>query len=158
MIPVHAIYNFYRLLPNMQVVALDIQNPAEAAFIKNTADSKIGSTKFRVSDDDDEPEILVSTVLLPMDHGFNGVPMLFETMVFGGEHNEAQFRYSTYKDALHGHDQIVKCLKKKQVPFIEPNNNWLEDYVRMFAKKPIDFLPDHQKLIVSVINEYLETK
>lgn len=52
----------------------------------------------------------VSTVFLGLDHNFcdDGPPLLFETMVFGGEHDQYQERYSTWDEAVNGHDRIVK--------------------------------------------------
>ena len=48
--------------------------------------------------------ILVSTVFLGMDHGFGeSPPILFETMIFGGEHDEDQWRYATWDEAVAGH-------------------------------------------------------
>jgi hypothetical protein len=50
----------------------------------------------------------VSTVFLGIDHSLsNGPPLLFETMVFGGPMHNNQVRYSTYDEALRGHDLMV---------------------------------------------------
>lgn len=55
----------------------------------------------------------VSTVFLGLDHGFNGgAPVLWETMVFGGEHDEYQERYNTKEQALEGHERIIDMVKK----------------------------------------------
>lgn len=49
-------------------------------------------------------DVLVSTVWLGLDHSFgDGPPLIFETMIFGGEHDEDQWRYSTEAEALEGH-------------------------------------------------------
>lgn len=50
-------------------------------------------------------DVRVSTVFLGIDHryGGNGPPLLFETMIFGGPHNEWQDRCSTWKEALEMH-------------------------------------------------------
>ncbi len=51
----------------------------------------------------------VSTVFLGVDHSFSdGDPILFETMIFGGDRNEECERYSSLDDSLKGHDKIVK--------------------------------------------------
>ncbi len=48
--------------------------------------------------------ILVSTVFLGIDHNWNeGPPILFETMIFGGEHDQYQERCATYEEALEMH-------------------------------------------------------
>ena len=40
------------------------------------------------------------------------MPALFETMVFGGEHNEYQERYSTWDEAEAGHKRVVEMVRK----------------------------------------------
>jgi hypothetical protein len=54
-------------------------------------------------------EITVSTIFLGVDHRFHGEgpPILFETMVFGGEFDEYQYRYASYDDAQTGHKMMV---------------------------------------------------
>lgn len=48
-----------------------------------------------------EGDVLVSTVFLGLDHSFgpNEPPLLFETMIFGGEHDQYQERCSTWEQA-----------------------------------------------------------
>ena len=49
-------------------------------------------------------EVEVSTVFLGLDHSFgDGAPLLFETMIFGGEHDQYQERYATWEEAEAGH-------------------------------------------------------
>ncbi len=49
-------------------------------------------------------DVRVSTVFLGIDHSFgDGPPELFETMIFGGEHDDDQRRYSTWDEAEKGH-------------------------------------------------------
>lgn len=45
----------------------------------------------------------VSTVFLGLDHSFDqgGEPIVFETMIFGSEHEYAE-RYKTYEEAMAG--------------------------------------------------------
>lgn len=46
----------------------------------------------------------VSTVFLGLDHQFgDGEPLVFETMIFGGEHDLYQDRYATWDEAVEGH-------------------------------------------------------
>lgn len=49
--------------------------------------------------------VTISTVFLGLNHNFCeiGEPILFETMVFGGQYDECQQRYSTYDEAITGH-------------------------------------------------------
>jgi len=57
-------------------------------------------------------DVEVSTVFLAVDHNHwgGGQPILFETMIFGGEYDQHQWRYSTKVQAQAGHDQIVAAL------------------------------------------------
>lgn len=54
----------------------------------------------------------VSTVFLGMNHNYDadGPPLLFETMVFGGE-DEPMWRYSTWDEAQAGHQRVVDALR-----------------------------------------------
>ena len=55
----------------------------------------------------------VSTVFLGLDHSFGGgKPLLFETMIFGGKHDEYQERCSTWEEAEEMHKRAVKLAKK----------------------------------------------
>ena len=48
--------------------------------------------------------VRVSTVFLGLNHNWGGGrPLLFETMVFGGPHDENQNRYATWEEAEAGH-------------------------------------------------------
>ena len=48
--------------------------------------------------------IRVSTIFLGLDHSFGGgEPVLFETMIFGGEHDQDLWRYKTWEEAVDGH-------------------------------------------------------
>jgi hypothetical protein len=64
-------------------------------------------------------EIHVSTVWLGMNHQWDpdGPPLFWETMVFGGEHDEDQWRYSSRESALDHHERIVTALRAgEEVP------------------------------------------
>lgn len=57
----------------------------------------------------------VSTVFLGLDHSFAGsTPILFETMVLGGEHDGEQWRYATWAEAEAGHARIVAIVTDKR--------------------------------------------
>lgn len=58
-------------------------------------------------------KIEVSTVFLGLDHNYSheGSPILFETMVFGGD-GEPCWRYCTREEALTGHKKVVAYLRK----------------------------------------------
>ena len=54
----------------------------------------------------------VSTVFLGIDHGFGrGKPVLWETLIFGGENDGKMWRYSSLADAKAGHSAVVAWLK-----------------------------------------------
>lgn len=57
-------------------------------------------------------DIIVSTVFLGLDHNYggHGAPIVFETMIFGGECNGEMRRYSKYDDAIAGHNDMVKMV------------------------------------------------
>jgi hypothetical protein len=72
---------------------------------------RIGKTQI-----DDSGDVWVSTVFLGMDHNFSmqGPPVLWETMVFGSEHEELKDlceRYTSYADAKAGHERIVELAR-----------------------------------------------
>lgn len=53
----------------------------------------------------------VSTVFLGLDHSWGSVrPSLFETMIFGGEHDDYCDRYATWEEAEAGHAKAVKMV------------------------------------------------
>ncbi len=57
-------------------------------------------------------DVRVSTVFLGIDHSFGGgTPLLFETMVFGGQLDEAQERCSTWEQAEVMHSDMVARVK-----------------------------------------------
>ena len=60
-------------------------------------------------------EVLVSTVFLGLDHNFSsaGPPLLWETMIFGGPHDQYQDRYHTREEALDGHAKALAVAKGK---------------------------------------------
>lgn len=50
----------------------------------------------------------VSTVFLGLNHNFgNGAPLLYETMIFGGEHDGYQERASTRAEAVREHAKAL---------------------------------------------------
>jgi len=55
--------------------------------------------------------IRVSTVFLGLDHNWgSGPPLLFETMIFGGQYDQEQWRYSTWKEAEEGHKKSCQLV------------------------------------------------
>lgn len=56
----------------------------------------------------------VSTVFLGLDHAFGNskLPVLFETMVFGGKEDQSCWRYTSEAAAREGHERVVIALTK----------------------------------------------
>lgn len=65
--------------------------------------------------------IHISTVFMGLDHSFPPSqfeeedpiyqPLVFETMIFGGKHDDYQERYRTWNEAVEGHNLAVKLVK-----------------------------------------------
>lgn len=75
-----------------------------------TAERAVGKTKVG--------EAHVSTVFLGLDHSFgNGSePVLWETMIFGGEHDQYQERYTSLDEAKAGHERAVEMARVSEEP------------------------------------------
>lgn len=75
----------------------------EANMDRHVADDQVGLVR-------------VSTVWLGLNHNFTGEgpPLIFETMVFGGVHDEDQWRYPSGAAALAGHDQVVTMVRQAE--------------------------------------------
>ena len=83
------------------------------------------------SDTEEEVVEVSTTFLMGINHRWmDGTePLLFETMVFGGTMDLAQWRYSTWEQAEAGHEEVVARLlqemphlKKKVDPNLERKN------------------------------------
>jgi hypothetical protein len=61
-------------------------------------------------------EVHISTVFLGLDHSYIGPPLLFETMIFGGEHDDYQERYTTWDQAEKGHERAVELVEHSLNP------------------------------------------
>ena len=73
------------------------------------ADRKIGNDYIG--------EVHVSTVFLGIDHAFGeGPPVLWETMIFGGPHNDYQERYTSREDAIAGHAKALRIVRGEEEP------------------------------------------
>lgn len=61
-------------------------------------------TQNRIVEQTKIGNVKISTVFLGVDHSFDGgKPLLFETMIFGGDEDGYQERYSTWDEAVIGH-------------------------------------------------------
>jgi len=64
---------------------------------------------------DEFGDITVSTVFIGIamnETSCNQEPIVFETMIFGGDYDGFQDRYSTWDDAVSGHNVAVELAKK----------------------------------------------
>jgi len=58
--------------------------------------------------------VFVSTVFLGLNHSFNGaIPLLWETMVFEGSDDSAQWRYASAEAALTQHNKLLHKLRQR---------------------------------------------
>ena len=67
---------------------------------------------------DKNGEFVISTVKLMFDHGFGGVPLWYETMVFNSNSSMSDLymdRYATKEEALEGHKKAVKLVEEGKV-------------------------------------------
>lgn len=94
------------ILDGQEIIPCD--DPLEWAKWFGTADRQIALTSLK--------KVLISTVFLGIDHSFGlgGPPLLFETMIFGGKHDQYQDRYSTRQEAMKGHQRAVRRVKNSQ--------------------------------------------
>jgi hypothetical protein len=63
-------------------------------------------------------DVFISTVFIGLDHKNYGwlstkTPILWETMIFGGDHDQYQERYTSHEDALEGHKKALTLITKK---------------------------------------------
>lgn len=82
----------------------------------NPIDMETWATRFEDVDGrriglDERGDVRISTVWLGLDHQWgDGPPLIFETMVFGGEHDGEMRRYSTREQAERGHEAMVRSV------------------------------------------------
>jgi len=65
----------------------------------------------------------VSTVWLGLDHRFGftgpGKPLIWEAMIFGGDHDGDQYRYATRGEAYDHHEQLVREIRAEHEARVE---------------------------------------
>lgn len=82
-----------------------VDNVMEWAMFNESANRIVKKTQL--------PDCDVSTVFLGINHRHGpGAPILFETMIFGGDHNEYCERYSTWEEAEAGHQKAIELVFK----------------------------------------------
>ena len=66
-------------------------------------------TENRIVKQDEIDGVKISTIFLGINHNFGeGIPILYETMVFGGDSHGDMERYATVEEALVGHGHFCK--------------------------------------------------
>ncbi len=66
----------------------------------------------RVASTDYDNDVNVSTVFLGLDHSYGGgPPLIFETMIFGGDHDSYQDRCSTWEEAEEMHKKACQLIE-----------------------------------------------
>ena len=86
--------------------------------VKEFAESFENFKRRVVKNDYLENDVRVSTVFLGLDYDFtwrsitviNPKPLVFETLIFGGENDGYQKRYSTWDEAIKGHEAAVNLV------------------------------------------------
>lgn len=102
--PLRAEHLFYTLDENGYPIPSDL---------KKYSEWMAANREFPVVGKDQFMGIQISTVFLGINHNFGfGPPVLWETMVFGGWHDQYQRRYSTLESAKKGHKKAVKMVRK----------------------------------------------
>lgn len=86
----------------------------------------LSDDSYRLVQSDNLGKVHVSTVWLGLNHNWgDGPPLIFETMIFGGEHDEDQWRYSTERDARKGHEAAVQLVRDEPAELL--NREWHGD-------------------------------
>ena len=68
--------------------------------------------KDRLVERSDEGRATVTTVFLGQDVAPDGPPLVFETLVRGGRLDGVRRTYSTYDEAVAGHQRVLKDLRR----------------------------------------------
>ena len=73
------------------------------------------SKSTQIKRDKFDEDTILSTIFLGLDHNHKkkGEPILFESMIFSDNSrlNAYQKRYTTYEEALIGHNKLIKVIK-----------------------------------------------
>jgi hypothetical protein len=95
----------------MNYILVDRKPVVEEDVIKwarwfETNDRHIGKDKIN--------DATISTIFLSLDHAYDGKPILFETMIFGGKFDGYQERYHTIEEAREGHKKAIEMVKENK--------------------------------------------
>ena len=105
------------VLDEMDHWVLDGHEPKRVALADWLAWVSAGPSR-RVAEDT-IGDAWVSTVFLSVDHGFGGRPILFETMIFGGQYENGCWRYGSWDAAEAGHRRVAEAMRGGRDPEAE---------------------------------------
>lgn len=97
--------------------------------------------------------VRISTVFLGLDHNFyGGEPILFETMVFGGKHDQYQDRYYHRFEAVSGHNTTVAMVKSQWLISLLIQGLWIKlveakESILNYGRKKGLIAPKYQKML-----------
>jgi len=98
----------YRLVPGTHEV--EPCSLMEWAVWWSTADRRVAEHRF-------EGAVRVTTEFLGLDCRIDdGPPLFFETMIIGGAHDGYKCRYSTWNEAVNGHDRACQIVEGTLTP------------------------------------------
>lgn len=91
--------DYYYVLKDGKPVSVDASACSEWM---ETANRTLRRREFIINGE----KVSVSTVFLGLNHSYhrNTAPILWETMIFGGNHDQEQWRYSSEAEAIKGHE------------------------------------------------------
>jgi len=91
-----------------------------AAFFENFEGRTVRKTTV-VNPYDPKDQCEVSTVFLCFDHGHDSTkpPVVFESLIFGGPHDDWMRRYTTWDEAEAGHAEMVDVVRQT---YLKPAN------------------------------------
>lgn len=99
-------HGMYRLVGKVPVPCKDAHEWAQAW----KEDRRVARTQIN-------PEVSVSTVFLGLDHNFDvedEIPVLFETMIFGGKEDQFQSRCHTWEEAEVMHENACELAREAE--------------------------------------------
>lgn len=91
-------------MPLFYILADDGKTPVATQDMLLVAKQRMTQNWIVAKSKSKDEKVTVSTVFLSLDHGWGeGAPVLFETLVFGGQHDGRMNRYTSWDDAERGH-------------------------------------------------------
>lgn len=98
---------------NGQYILDENNNPKEVHSILEWA-AWMQTANRIVQQDTIQNDIKISTIFLGLDHSFGGdIPILWETMIFGGKQDQYQERYASLEEAKKGHQIALELAKEE---------------------------------------------